>query len=46
MAILLYYTGRIVKWPTAQRAFDIMRMARAPTRGQTSANLVASLTGP
>ena len=46
MANLLYYTGRTVKWPTAQPAFDIMRMACAPTRGQTPANLVAGPFGP
>ena len=43
---LLYYTGRTVRWPTAQRAFDIMHMARAPIRGQTPANLVAGPAGP
>ena len=41
VASLQYYTGRTVRWPTAQRAFDIMRMACALTRGQTPANLGA-----
>ena len=46
VASLLYYKGRTVRWPTTQRAFDIMRLACAPTRGQTPANLGASLAGP
>ena len=46
VANLLYYTGRIVRWLIAQRAFDIMHMAHAPIRGQTLANLVAGPTGP
>ena len=46
VANLLYYMGRTVRWSIAQRVSDIMRMARAPTRDQTQANLVASLAGP
>ena len=46
VASLLYYKGRIVRWPIAQRAFDIMCLACAPTRGQTPANLGASPAGP
>ena len=43
---LLYHKGRTARWFTAQRAFGIMCMALAPTRGQTPANLVASPVGP
>ena len=46
VASLLYYMGRTVRWFTDQRVSDIMRMTRAPTRGQTPADLVASLAGP
>ena len=46
MASLLYYMGRTVRWSIAQRASNIMRMTRAPTRGQTPADLVAGLAGP
>ena len=45
VASLLYHKGRIARWFTAQRAFDIMCVALAPTRGQTSTNLVASPVG-
>ena len=46
VASLLYYMGRTTRWFIAQWAFDFMCMARAPTRGQTPANLVASPAGP
>ena len=46
MASLLYYMGRTVRWSTAQRASNIMCMTRAPTRGQTPADLVVGLVGP
>ena len=46
VASLLYYMGRAARWFTAQWAFDFMCMARAPTRGQTPANLVAGPAGP
>ena len=46
VANLLYYMGRTVKWSTTQRASDIMRITRAPTRGQTPVDLVAGPTGP
>ena len=46
VASLLYHKGRNAKGFIAQRAFDIMCVAFAPTRGQTPANLVAGLIGP
>ena len=46
MASLLYYMGRTVRWFIDQRASDIICVARAPTRGQTPANLVVGSTGP
>ena len=46
VASLLYYMRRTARWFTDQWAFDFMCMARAPTRGQTPANLVAGPAGP
>ena len=46
VASLLYYMRRTARWFTAQWAFDFICMARAPTRGQTPANLGASPAGP
>ena len=43
---LLYHKGRTARWFTAQRAFDIMCVALALTRGQTLMNLVAGPIGP
>ena len=46
VASLLYYIGRIVKWYTVLRAFDIMCMPRTLIRGQILANLVVESAGP
>ena len=46
VASLLYHKGRITKWFTAQQASGTMCMTFAPTRGQTTVNLVASPVGP
>ena len=35
------YTGRIAKWGTILRAFDIKYMPRTSVKGQVLANLVA-----
>ena len=43
---LLYHKGRTARWFTAQRAFDIMCVALALTKGQTPMNLVAGPVGP
>ena len=46
MASLLCHKRRTAKRFTAQRAFGIMCVALAPTRGQTPSNLVAGPFGP
>ena len=46
VASLLYHKERTARWFIAQRAFDIMCVALAPTRGQTPVNLVASPVEP
>ena len=38
------YTGRIAKWGTILRAFDIKYMPRTLVKGQVLANLVAEFT--
>ena len=40
------YTGRIAKWGTILRAFDIKYMPRTSIKGQVLADLVAEFTKP
>ena len=40
------YTGRIAKWGTILRAFDIKYMPRTSVKGQVLAYLVAEFTEP
>ena len=40
------YTGRVTKWGTILRAFDIRYMPRTSIKGQVLANLVAKFTEP
>ena len=40
------YTGRIAKWGTILRAFDIKYMPRTSIKGQVLADLVAEFTEP
>ena len=40
------YTGRVTKWGTILRAFDIKYMPRTSIKGQVLANLVAEFTEP
>ena len=40
------YTGRIAKWGTILRAFDIKYMSRTSIKGQVLADLVAEFTEP